>query len=213
MPPSKTKRNKRSYSGLTAQEVFALIGRGTLSAWEIAVSPRAPSPTLLEVLKRLNSFMIKGSEAGKELLIDALLAEIVPHHPNLRVWKGVPLETDTLIGSADYLVAPFLDYLSTPLLCAVEAKRDDFEAGEIQCLAEMYACRQKNEAAGLRADVYGIVSNGQGWVFYRWDASDADFGRTDMFGIVALPPLLSAIDHICAACDAEIAAVGSATSP
>lgn len=204
MATSKPKRNKRSYSGLNAPEVFALIGRGRLSLWEINVPSRAPSPTLIEVLRRLNSFMVTASEAGKELLIDALLAEIVPLHPGLRVWKGEPLETDTLIGCADYLIAPFLDYLSTPLLCAVEAKRDDFEAGEVQCLAEMYACRQKNEAMGLHTNVYGIVSNGQGWVFYRWKADDTEFSRTALFGINALPDLLGALDHICAACDAQL---------
>lgn len=200
------KRNKRSYSGLTEQEVFALIGRGRLSDWQIDVPPRAPSPTLLENLRRLNYFAVKSSEAGKELLIDALLAEIVPPHATLRVWKSAPLETDTLTGSADYLIAPFLDYLSTPLLCAVEAKRDDFEAGETQCIAEMYACRQKNEAAGLKADVHGIVSNGQGWVFYRWDADDTDFGRTALFSIATLPLLLGALDHVCAACAAQLPA-------
>jgi hypothetical protein len=150
--------------------------------------------------------MVTASEAGKELLIDALLAEIVPLYPSLRVWKGEPLETDTLIGPADYLIAPFLDYLSTPLLCVVEAKRDDFEAGEVQCLAEMYACRRKNEAVGLRTDVYGIVSNGQGWIFYRWNADDTQFGRTALYGINALPDLLSALDHICAACNMQVPA-------
>ena len=204
MATVKSKRGKRSYSGLSAPEAFALIGRGRLSAWEIEAPPRAPSPTLLEVLRRLNSFMVTASEAGKELLIDALLAEIVPLHPNLRVWKGHALETDTLIGAADYLIAPFLDYLSTPLLCAVEAKRDDFEAGEIQCIAEMYACRQRNEAAGLHIDVYGIVSNGQGWVFYRWNAENTEFGRTALLGIDSLPRLLGALDYVCAACDRQV---------
>lgn len=204
MAAAKTKRNKRSYSGLSAPEAFALIGRGRLGAWEIDTPPRLPSLTLLEVLKRLNSFMVTASEAGKELLIDALLAEIVPLHENLRVWKSEPLETDTLIGSADYLIAPFLDYLSTPLLCAVEAKRDDFEAGEVQCIAEMYACRQRNMEAGLHIDVYGIVSNGQGWVFYRWDADDTEFCRTTLFGLSDLPGLLGALDHVCTACDSQV---------
>ena len=206
MAAPRTKRNKRSFSGLSAPEAFALIGRDRLSVWNIDAPPREPSPTLTEVLKRLNSFMITASEAGKELLIDALLAEIVPHYPNLRVWKGEPLETDTLIGTADYLIAPFKDYLSIPILCAVEAKRDDFEAGEIQCLAEMYACRQNNEAAGLKINVYGIVSNGQGWVFYEWSADGAVFGRTDLLGIKTLPELLAALDYLCAACNAQIPA-------
>ena len=210
MARPRTKRNKRSYSGLSAQEAFALIGRGRLSAWEIEAPPRAPSPTLIENMRRLNSFMVTASEAGKELLIDALLAEIVPLYSNLRVWKGHALETDTLIGAADYLIAPFLDYLSAPLLCAVEAGcplgDDDFEAGEIQYLAEMYACRQKNEAESLRIDVYGIVSNGQGWVFYRWNAENTELGRTNLFGLTALPSLLGALDHVCAACNTQILA-------
>ena len=200
------RRNKRSYSGLSAPEAFALIGRDRLDEWQIVAPPRAPSPTLTEHLRRLNSFMVTASEAGKELLIDALLAEIVPLYAGLRVWKSEPLETETLIGAADYLIAPFRDYLSTPLLCAVEAKRDDFEAGETQCIAEMYACRQTNEASGLCTAVYGIVSNGQGWVFYRWTADAADFGRTSLFGINALPALLGALDFVCAACHAQVPA-------
>ncbi|MBC8137234.1 MAG: hypothetical protein H8F28_15245, partial [Fibrella sp.] len=100
----------------------------------------------------------------------------------------------------------FRDYLTPPVLCAVEAKRDDFEAGEVQCLGEMYACRQRNEDAELTIDVYGIVSNGQGWVFYRWKADDSEFGRTNLFGINSLPEVLGAIDHVCAACDAQVAA-------
>ncbi len=74
----------------------------------------------------------------------------------------------------------------------------------------MYACRCKNEAAGLRTDVYGIVSNGQGWIFYRWRADDTEFCRTTLFGINTLSTLLSALDHICAACDAQVAVGTSA---
>jgi len=187
-------------------EAFALIGRGHLSTWEIRIPPREPSPTLVEVLKRLNSFMVTASEAGNELLIDALLAEIVLLYPSLRVWKSETLDTDTLTGLADYLIVPYLDYLSTPLMCVVEAKRDDFVMGEIQCLGEMHACRRKNEAAGLRTGVHGIVSNGQAWVFYRWTADDSEFGRTALFGIHALRQLLSALDYVCATCDAQLAA-------
>lgn len=207
MATPKTKRGKRSFSGLTAPEAFALIGRGRLPLWKIDVPPRDPSPTLLEVLRRLESFALTNSEAGKLLLVDALLAEIVPNYPNLRVWKGEPLETDTLIGSADYLIAPFLDYFTTPFLCAVEAKKDDFEAGEIQCLGEMYACRERNKATGLHTDVYGIVSNGQGWVFYAWTADDSEFKRTDLYGTEFLPRVLAAIDHVCALCDAQVVAI------
>ena len=151
------------------------------------------------------------SEAGKELLINDILREVLPDYPSLRVWKDAPLDTNTLTGSADYLFAPFADYLTEPILCAVEAKRDDFEAGEIQCVGEMFACREKNEAVGIRADVFGIVSNGQGWVFYRWDRSDQNFERTDFFGIKSLPDLLGAITTVCAGCDAQVSLMNAAT--
>ena len=207
MTPPKTKRTKRSFSGLSAREAFTLVGRERLGAWAIDAPPRDPTPTLIENLRRLNSFVIMASEAGKKMLIDALLAEIVPLHADIRVWKDEPLESDTLIGSADYLIAPFRDYLSEPILCAVEAKRDDFEAGEIQCIAEMSACRQRNENAGLRTDVYGIVSNGQGWVFYRWDADDTAFERTALMSVDSLPRLLGAMNTLCAACAAQVAVI------
>ena len=44
----------------------------------------------------------------------------------LKVWKAAPLESDTLMGVADYLITPKRVYVETPLLCVAEAKRDDF---------------------------------------------------------------------------------------
>ena len=84
----------------------------------------------------------------------------VSQHPNLKVWKAAVLNTDTLTGVADYLIAPRLAYLTTPLLCVVEAKRDDFERGRAQCLAEMVACRENNHHEGHDIEIFGIVSNG-----------------------------------------------------
>ena len=81
----------------------------------------------------------------------------------------MPLESDTLIGTADYLLAPKRAYLAFPLLCAAEAKRDDFVQGRSQCLAEMAACRANNRQENHDVDVYGIVSSGQTWQFYRLD--------------------------------------------
>ena len=83
------------------------------------------------------------------------------------MWKGAALESDTLIGTADYLIAPKRAYLAYPLLCVTEAKRDDFEQGRTQCVAEMIACRDNNHREAFDTDVYGIVSNGQGWQFYK----------------------------------------------
>ena len=102
---------------------------------------------------RTKSLALSASEAAKVTLIDAILLEIVPRYAGLRIWKDEPLETGNAGGVADFLIAPSRGYLETPLLCAVEAKLDDFTAGEIQCIAEMAACRDNNARDGDRKSV------------------------------------------------------------
>ena len=160
---------------------------------------RAPSDILLANLQRLESFSLTTSEAAKVMLIDTLIAEIVPLYPRLKVWKGEPLEAGTVGGVADYLIAQDYGYVETPLLCAIEAKRDDFEQGETQCIAEMAVCQQNNARDGHDTEVHGIVSNGQGWVFYRLTRTPEVF-VSGLFTMNRLPELLGAIDHVIAAC-------------
>jgi len=55
----------------------------------------------------------------------------------------------------------------TPLLCVIEAKKDDFEKGLAQCLVEMEACRFRNKNL-QPIDIYGIVTNSLTWRFYKF---------------------------------------------
>ena len=176
-----------------------LLERETLTLWQPNAPARKPSDVLLEVLQRLNFFDLKTTEQAKTLLIDALFAEVIPGHQNLKVWKAAALNTDTLTGVADYLIAPFRAYMETPLLCVTEAKRDDFERGEAQCLAEMYACAWNNKRAGHAVDVFGIVSNGQVWQFYKREQG-GDIYATEPYAISDLPRLLGLLDYVCGEC-------------
>jgi hypothetical protein len=157
----------------------------------------------VDFLRRLEAFDLRNSEAAKVLLIDTLLAEVVPSYPRLKVWKATPLESDDLAGIADYVISPNLAFVKSPLLCAVEAKRDDFVQGLAQCIGEMIACRSNNRQAGLDIDVYGIVSNGQAWQFYRL-TTDGIIYETADYGFSNLPVLLGQLHSICAACAANI---------
>ena len=120
------------------------MGKQDFQRWQIEAPPRPPSEHLREDLRRLESFDIEFTEVGRIMLIDTLFVEVVPNHAGLKVWKAWALESDTLIGIADCLIAPKMAYLTTPVLCAVEAKRDDFIQGRAQCAGEMLACREKN---------------------------------------------------------------------
>ena len=184
--PSRVPKQKLNYSALTLEQAMQLIGRDRLIGWQLNAAPRPPSETLQEILRRLTYFDLKASEPAKTLLIDALFVEIIPGYENLKVWKEAALSTDTLTGVADYLVAPHREYMATPLLCVAEAKKDDFAKGRIQCLAEMAACRWNNQQRGYDLDVYGIVSNGQAWQFYKQAQSGETF-ETGVYGIEDLP--------------------------
>ncbi len=71
-----------------------------------------------------------------------------------------------MCGTVDYLIAERRAYLEAPFVCVIEAKKDDFEQGTAQCLVEMQACQWVNRQLGHEFDIYGIVTNGEGWKFY-----------------------------------------------
>lgn len=190
---------KRSFSTITLAEAMQLIPADRLALWELVLQPRPLSDTVRDYLLRLRVFDQENTEAAKLLLIDALLVDVVPNFPHLKVWKAMPLETDTLVGIADYLFSPDYAYLKTPLLCAVEAKRDDFVQGRAQCIAELVACRWNNRREGHERSVFGIVSNGQAWQFYRLD-EDNTIVESTLYTTSDLPRLLGALDHLCALC-------------
>lgn len=161
------KKTKKNFSSFDANQALQELKVTELIRWKINVKPYHPSPFLPERLRRLENFDLTFSERARELLIDAFCEEVIEKHPHLKIWKAAPLQSDDLTGQVDYLIAPKRAYLATPLLCVVEAKKDDFEKGMAQCLVEMKACRLNNEQAGNKIDVYGIVTNGEVWKFYK----------------------------------------------
>ena len=204
---------RRPFSRLTLKDAYELVPIVRTREWDINPLDRAPSDVLLANLQRFKSFALTTSEAAKVMLIDALLAEIVPHYPRLKVWKGEPIEIETVGGIADYLIARDYGYVETPLLCAVEANgarwdtdgTDDFVQGEAQCIAEMAVCRDNNTRDGHDLDIYGIVSNGQGWVFYHLTRTPEVF-VSGTYTMTDMPKLLGALDLVIAACADNIPA-------
>ena len=190
---------KRNFSKMKIAEAMPLIGAARFTEWHLEVPPRPPSDILMAVLQRLRSFDTLNTEAAKLLLVDTLLAEIVPNYTQLKVWKGEALESATLTGFADYLITPDYAYMKTPLLCAAEAKKDNFTQGRAQCVAELAACREKNLADDYDTDLFGFVSNGQLWQFYKLTTTSEIYETSD-YSVNALPELLGALDYICAEC-------------
>ena len=190
---------KRNFSNMKLAEAMPLIGTRIITKWNLNAPPRPSGAHLQEDLRRLDAFDTVNTEAAKLLLVDTLLTEVVPDHVKLKVWKGEALVSTTLTGFADYLITPRYAYVMTPLLCAAEAKKDNFTQGRAQCVAELAACREKNLADGYDIDLFGFVSNGQTWLFYKFTTQNELF-ETSEYGVNALPELLGALDYICAEC-------------
>jgi hypothetical protein len=110
------------------------------------------------------------SEAARcDMLIAPMLYELwLQHRSILKLWSHAPIAySETLFGTPDYVIAaqsPFgSESIGTPILIAVEAKKDDFVLGWGQCAAEMLAAQKLNKNVETR--VWGIVTNGESWEF------------------------------------------------
>lgn len=115
---------------------------------------------------------IFSSEASRsELIISPLLREIYKRHSkNYSFWIQKPISfNEVLSGTPDYIFskrsALGKTVLETPIVIVVEAKKNDFEQGWGQCLAELVASQKIND--NETNSVYGVVTDGNLWQFGR----------------------------------------------
>lgn len=115
---------------------------------------------------------IYSSEASRsEIIVLPILREVwKDYRESCSLWiqKGISYDDD-LAGIPDYIIATRSalgkTVLESPLLITTEAKKNDFEQGWGQCLAEMLAAQKMNGDADLA--VQGVVTDGKFWEFGR----------------------------------------------
>jgi hypothetical protein len=87
----------------------------------------------------------------------------------ISLWSHVKFdvsEEEGLIGIPDFLIAPISELGTTfgrPIICVAEAKKENFNEGWAQALAEMIAAQRFNQTP--EQDIYGIVTTGLFWQF------------------------------------------------
>ena len=117
-------------------------------------------------------------------------------------WKGAYLEGEKTCGNADYVIAERRGYLEAPFVCVIKAKKDDFEQGTAHCLVEMQACQWSNRNCGRVLPIYGIVTNGEGWKFYR--LADGEVSETLLHGIGEMSILLGRLRVFFGLCERNL---------
>jgi hypothetical protein len=194
---------KKNFSKFNQREAYKKLGIRDIPIWQLDYQPLEPTDFFHERLRRLENFDLTLSERSKELLIDAVLEEVLLHHTRLKVWKAAALEGEDTIGIADYVLAEKRGYLEGPILCILEAKRDDFVQGEAQCLVSMDACRWMNAQEQHITNVFGIVSNGDAWVFYQLDTQQK-VCKTPLYSLVQLTEILGICHQVFSLCEAAL---------
>lgn len=99
-----------------------------------------------------------------ETLIRPILDAVATNYA-VKVWSHIPYNVDKekgLIGEPDYLIATRTKYgeMAIPSLCIIEAKRENFDEGWTQALAEMVA----SSLLGAKT-CYAMVTTGAIWQF------------------------------------------------
>jgi hypothetical protein len=208
MPASKSnktpKSKKKQFSTFNKAEAFQSLGLMELTPWALPATPVDLSDFFQERLQRLTRhFDLESYEESKKLLIDAICDEAMEPLERLKIWKGAQLEGETAAGYVDYLVAERRRYLTAPMLCIIEAKKDDFEQGLAQCLVEMQACQWRNRQENQPIDVLGIVTNGTSWQFYRLSTSNEVF-ESAAYSTGDMTLLLGRLRHVFRLCEENL---------
>ncbi|NJR61126.1 MAG: hypothetical protein HC769_21225 [Cyanobacteria bacterium CRU_2_1] len=194
---------KKNFSSFNYRDAFKQLNITQLFAWTVNFTPVQPSNFFHQHLARLQCFDLQSSEESKKLMIDAILTESIQDFKRLKIWKGACLESDGLVGEADYLVAENRAYLEAPLLCIIEAKQDDFYQGTAQCLVEMQACQWNDRQLGKIFDIFGIVTNGEGWKFYRL-AIQGDVHETALYSISDISAVIGLLHFVFQQCEQNL---------
>jgi hypothetical protein len=148
----------------------------------------------------LNNMDIFASEAARcEIIIFPILREIYKNYfEKFALWVQKSISYDNeLTGTPDYIVSKKSKYgkiyLESPILAVVEAKKNDFEQGWGQCLAELVASQKLNN--NTEQPVYGIVTDGKVWEFGQLD-NKLFTKNIKIFTIDNLSELFAALDFI-----------------
>ncbi len=165
------------------------------------VEAKDPSEQFLKELEfsqqHIDFFTSEGARC--EVVIFPILREIYKDYAeNYGLWVKKSIAYDeTLNGTPDYLIATKselgITVVGMPLIMMVEAKKNDFELGWGQCLAELVAAQKINDDTTF--PVHGIVTDGILWQFGRLVGNVFTRSRSN-FSLDNLPSLFGAVDSV-----------------
>lgn len=191
------------YSEFTLEKVIAEL---EISIKEDVLFPELQpldGPVWLnQLLSQQTQLALISEKARSEFIIGPiLLACRELSKEQLSIFSGQRLDVDPtrgLTGECDFILSlsPAVPPLRAPILTVVEAKKNDVESGLGQCIAEMVAAAEFNQAANRNhKTIYGCITTGEVWQFLRLSQSTA-WIDAQRYYLNSVTSILAAIHHI-----------------
>ena len=162
---------------------------------------------LMPTLERGKATATTTEKARSEFIVTPILLAVRElSHNQVALFSGERLTVDRetgLDGECDFIfvatpngvVIPILD---TPVLCLVEAKKNDIEVGLGQCAAQMIGAQKWNIEQGIDHEaIYGCVTTGETWQFLRLDRHNLLTLDNRRYFLNELPLLIAALLAAC----------------
>jgi hypothetical protein len=136
--------------------------------------PLAILPWLQETLDKGMPLALGSEKARSEfIIVPLLLASRELSQNRVAIYSGQRLDVDAangLVGECDFILTatPPLPIIQAPIICIVEAKKNDIEGGYGQCAAQMLGAYRLNQRDGTGIDtIFGCITTGETWQFLK----------------------------------------------
>lgn len=167
-----------SYSKITIDEIRQHFGYQDIikPLFSDTITDLAPTAWLTETLRRSAASMqvIVSEKARSERIVTPILLELKEINPHFfEIFSGDNLNADKkqgLNGECDFIFSANAQAsaIDVPIICMVEAERNDFELGKPQCMAQMIGAKVYNQKYGKNIEtIYGCVTTGTEWLFMK----------------------------------------------
>ena len=167
-----------------------------------ACPPLAASAWLTETLARAQRLGYVSEQSRSERLVSPVLTELHEfNQQRFTLHSGVNLDVDAaagLRGECDFVLtaSPIRDFIVAPVFCITEAKKQDLEAGTVQCAAQLVGAQRLNELSHRSLPVlYGCSTTGVDWRFLRLTGRELALDNV-VYSIRELPALLGTLQYI-----------------
>ena len=164
--------------------------------------PIEPSAWLVETLRKGRKAGFSSEKSRSERLVNPLLLEMSERNDNsFTIYSGEILEADStkgLNGECDFLLSHsgIIEFVTAPIFCITEAKKQNLERGIIQCAAQLVGANLFNEKEGKPVNtIYGCSTTGVEWVFLKLSDNVITIDRNRYY-ITELPKLIGALQCI-----------------